>query len=184
MHVRAIVLVVGCAALGLLAGCRQEGELAFPPIPPVAAQNPESVDVTLGPMALWLAGSAIEQTHSGDAQAKRMLQGLKLVKVRAYNLPPDNPLPAQQLATLRSQLSAPGWSPLVQTHDRDTGEDVAIYIEQQGNDIHGLAVVALTRTEVTIVNVVGTINREDITALARMARHARKGDIQGLGTED
>jgi hypothetical protein len=185
MHVRALVSAVTCVALGLLAGCREEGELAFPPFPPVAGETRGSVDLTLGPMALWVAGTVIPESDPDAAQVKRILAGLKSVRVRTYQLPSGSPFPEAQIAELRSQLAAPGWSPLVQTHNRAKGEDVAVYLSQDDNTVHGIAVLAIERGKVTIVNVVGTIRMEDVAALTKIAANARKGgDIQWRTTED
>jgi hypothetical protein len=185
MHVRAFVPVASCLALGLLAGCREDGELSFPVLPPVAAQTTQSVDLALGPFALWLASVAIPENDPKTAQVKRILQGLKTVKVRSYKLTPGSPLPAAQIAALRSQLTAPVWSQLVQTHDRDKGEDVAVYLAQDAQEVHGIAVLATSRTEVTIVNVVGTIKLEDVAALSRIASEARKdGNIRWQTTDE
>jgi hypothetical protein len=184
MRVRALVPAVSCLALGLLAGCREEGELALPSFP-TAGQGAQSVDVAVGSFPLWLASTVMPENDPKTAQAKHILQGLKLVKVRSYTLGPGSPSPEAQIAELRRQLSAPGWSTLVQTHDRNKGEDVNIYLAQDGQVVHGLAVLAVSRREITIVNVVGTINPEDVAALTRMASHARKnGDIRWDTTED
>jgi hypothetical protein len=180
MHVRNFALALTCLALGLLSGCREDGELSFPPFSAAAARTAGSVDLDLGPFALWAASSVMNDQDPQTDQVRRILQKLKSVKVRSYAISPDNPPPQAELASLRHQLSGPGWSPLVQAHERGGNENVDIYIAQDEHAVHGLAVLATSPREVTIVNVIGTIERSDVARLTELLRHARGRGAAGL----
>jgi hypothetical protein len=180
MHVRTFALALTCLSLGLLSGCREDGELSFPPFPEAAARTTGSVDLDLGPFALWAASSVMDDHDPQTGQVRQILQKLKSVKVRSYAISPDRPPPQAELASLRRQLSGPGWTPLVQTHERGGNEDVNIYIAQDEHAVHGLAVLATSPREVTIVNVIGTIERSDVARLTELLRNSRSRRAAGL----
>ena len=183
MRVRSTAFAIGCLVLGLLAGCRDEGELSIPPFPETATAA-GSIDITVGSMGLWMASAFIPDSDPNAQQVRHMLSGLKSVRVRVYKLTPGTPPPEEALASLRRQLTGPGWSRLVQTRDKRQGEDVDIYVAQDGQAIRGLAVLVTKTEEITVVNVVGTIDSRDLGRLREMALHARKGgDSSGWVTE-
>lgn len=168
MRVRAFSVWVSCLALGLLAGCREAGELELPAFPE-AARSSGAADVALGPFALWVTSGLMPGDDPEAAQVKRILNGLKWVRVRSYKLTPDSAFPEAQIAALRQQLSGPGWSRIVQTHDQRQGQDVEVYLAQDQHAVRGLAVLSRSPQEVTVVNVVGTIDPRDIKQLGEMA---------------
>jgi hypothetical protein len=183
MRIRAAALVTCCLALGLLAGCREAGELAIPPFPQTAMAA-GSVDVTVGPMGLWLATRFMPNDDPDAEQVKRILMGLKSVRVRVYKIAPGSPLPVDALASLRRQLSGPDWSPLVQSRDKRRDEDVDVYLAHDEHTVRGLAVIVTKPEEIAVVNVIGTIDARDVGRLREMAMHARKGgDTAGWVTE-
>lgn len=176
MRVRAVSMVISCIALGLLAGCRESGELDLSAFPQ-GARSGESADVSLGPFALWVTSGLMPDDDAEAAQMKRIMKGLKWVRVRSYKPSPDSPLPGQEMAALRQQLSAEGWSEVAQTHDQRAGQDVDVYIAHDGQSLRGLAVLSVSPEEVTVVNVVGTIDPRDIRRLGDLATaHAHAGE--------
>jgi hypothetical protein len=62
---------------------------------------------------------------------------------------------------------------MVQMHDKRNGEDVDVFIAQDEYAVRGLAVLSTSREEVTVVNIVGTIDPRDIQRLREMASEAR-----------
>jgi hypothetical protein len=169
MRVHAVLVVMSCLALGLLAGCREAGELDIPAFPE-GAKSTASADVTLGPFALWLTRRLMSDGDPEAEQVKRIFQGIKWVRVRSYKLSPGSPLPQAEIAALRRQLSGPGWSRLAETRDKHQGEDVDVYVAQDEHAFRGLAVLCASPEEVTVVNVVGTIDPRDIKRLGEMAQ--------------
>lgn len=174
MGVRGVFVAISCLALGLLAGCREAGELDLPPFPD-AARGDAYADIALGPFALWLSSSLMPEGDPDAGQVKRILSGLKWVRVRTFKPPAGSP-PEAQMLSLRRQLAGPDWSRIVQTHDQRQGEDVEVYIAQDEHTIRGLAVLVTGPEKVTVVNVVGTIDPRDVRKLGEMAEHsAHKG---------
>jgi hypothetical protein len=66
---------------------------------------------------------------------------------------------------VRSQLSGPGWSRLIEVHDQHKNEGVDIYIALDKQTVKGLAIIAANRREFTILNVVGSIDLQKLHRL-------------------
>ena len=160
-----------CLSLPLLATARGP-ELQLPSFPGLREQATESVDVTLGWMPLHLMGWLAGNGDPDSAQVKETLKGLKSVQIRSYKFNADYAYPQADIDRLRAQLSAPEWSPLVQVRKRGEreGQDqehVDIYVALEDKKVKGLVIIACEPRELTIVNIVGTIDLEQIASLRR-----------------
>ena len=80
------------------------------------------------------------------------------------------------MAAVRSQLSAPGWSRLVQTRDRDENEAVDVYLSMDNHTITGVAIIVSDPRKFTIVNVVGSV---DVDQIARLRQTFEPGGPMG-----
>ncbi len=160
-----------CLSLPLAATARG-AELELPSFPDLREQATESVDLTLGWMPLHLMGWLMNDGDPDAAQVKETLKGLKSVQIRSYQFNADYAYPQADLDRLRARLAAPGWSPLVQVRkrgDRD-GQDkekVDIYVTLEDKKVKGLVIIACEPRELTIVNIIGTIDLEQIAGLRR-----------------
>ena len=79
------------------------------------------------------------------------------------------------LEPIRSQLRQPGWDKIVGVTSR-RGSNVDVHLRYQGDTVMGLAIVAADPTELTVVNIVGSIDLEKVRQLASPVRHP--GDLE------
>ena len=154
--------------LALPAGYASAGpELTIPNFSHLRHKAVDSVDVTLDGFLLRIA----RKFARADAQdpeaiaAAQFLEGIKSVRVRNFSFDEDDAYSKADVDSVRKQLSAPGWSPLVQVHRNDRQENVDIYVNMEGDQVQGLAIIASEPREFTIVNVVGTIDIDKIGRL-------------------
>jgi len=79
---------------------------------------------------------------TGDsAEVSKALKAVKSVQIRSFRFDTDFACSRADLGALRSQLSQPGWSRLVQVHNRNQ-EDVDVYVALEDQVIRGIAIVA------------------------------------------
>jgi hypothetical protein len=83
--------------------------------------------------------------------------------VRAFD--EDGAYSKSDVDSVRKQLGSPGWSQLVQVHRNAPQEDVDVYVNMEGDQVKGLAVIASEPREFTIVNIVGSIDVDKIGRL-------------------
>jgi hypothetical protein len=155
---------LACLALPLLATA-QTAQLKLPPFTDLREKAIKSVDLTIDTAALGLVGWLINDTDKDAAAVKNTIKGLKSVQIRSYKFTTDFAYSRADVAAVRAQLSGPGWSPLVQTHDRDKKEDVDIYVARDNKTITGLAIIAADKREFTIINIVGAVDLNQVAQL-------------------
>ena len=182
-HARLPALAAAACLILPLAASARGAELELPSFPDLREQATESVDLTLGWMPLHLMGWLMNDGDAGAAQVKETLKALKSVQIRSYQFNADYAWPQADLDRLRARLAAPEWSPLVQVRKRgerdgqDT-EKVDIYVALEDKKVRGLVIIACEPRELTIVNITGTIDLEQIAALRRTFVPPAKGIAQ------
>ncbi len=136
--------------------------LDFSDIAPGAAG--ESVEVDLDEGLLTLA-SRFADGH--EKEAAEVLRGLKSVQVRVISLDDKNrEAVVSRIGHARTHLARDGWK-RVAVVKQGNGQDVAVFARTKGAEaIQGIAVTVLEGTkQAVIVNVIGEIRPEQITAL-------------------
>jgi hypothetical protein len=151
--------------LGPPAVAAPPGPLRLPSFDGLAAKASKSVNVTLDANLLGVASGFLSSDDPGDAAAKDVIQGLKGIYVRSYTFDTDFAYPVAEVEVLRKQLSGAGWQPLVVAHDSKEGSRVDIYLSVEQGMTNGLAIIATSPRELTIVNIVGAI---DLAKLHRL----------------
>jgi hypothetical protein len=155
------------ATLALALGQAIAGpELKIPDFSHLQHKAVDSTDITLDGFLMRIV-SKIANADSNDpnAEALKLLQDIKSVRVRNFTFDTDDAYSRADVDSVRKQLSGPGWSQLVQVHKRDPQEDVDVYICMDGDKVSGLAVIASEPREFTIVNIVGSIDIDNIGRL-------------------
>ena len=162
MHIR--TLAAAAALLLPLLACSQSPELKLPSLGDLKRHATQSVDITLGAFPLHFAASLMDDRDGDSAEVRKALKAVKSVQIRSFRFDSDFACSQADLGALRSQLSQPGWSRLVEAHKRNR-EDVDVYVALEDQVIRGIAIVACQPREFTIINIVGAV---DLDQLARL----------------
>jgi hypothetical protein len=143
----------------------QNAQLDIPDFRSLAAKATDSVNISLSPWLLHMATAFMDDKDPGDAATKKVLSGIQSIEIRSFEFATDFAYSSADIDAVRRQLRAPGWSQLMQVHNRDGKEDVDMYILVQNDQTHGFALVASEPREFTIINIVGSIRVEDLPQL-------------------
>ncbi len=166
MRICNLKLTLMLAALApTLAWAAPNPRLELPEFSALARKATESVSISLDSSLLALAGRFLDDGDPQDAAAKEVLKGLQGIYVRSYNFDADAAYRQSDIDAVRSQLSAPGWSRLVETRSRKSHANIDIYILVANNQAIGLALIASEPRQFTIVNIVGAIDLEKLHKL-------------------
>jgi hypothetical protein len=166
-----LLTAVGLAALAGLAPGRSWAagpRLALPEFAQLADKASNSVTITLDAALLGMASKFLDGNDPEDAAVKDAIKGLQGIYIRSYTFDQDFVYRASDIDAVVRQLSAPGWTRLVQTRSRKTHANVDIYIMLVDNKATGLALIASEPREFTIVNITGSI---DLDKLHRLQGH-------------
>ena len=140
-------------------------KLTLPDFAALAQKASDSVNITLDAPLLAMAGRFLDSSDPQEAATQQVIKGLQGIYVRSYSFDEDAAYKAADIDAIRAQLSAPGWTRLVQTRSRKSHADVDIYIMTVNNQAIGLAVIASEARQFTIVNIVGAIDLDKLRKL-------------------
>jgi hypothetical protein len=148
-----------------LAWATPNPKLAMPEFAGLAQKASESVTITLDTALLAMAGKFLDGNDPQDAATKEVIKGLRGIYVRSYTFDKDSAYQQADIDAVRSQLSAPGWTRLVETRSRKTRANVDIYIMIDKDQAVGLALIASEPRQFTIVNIIGAIDLDKLHKL-------------------
>jgi hypothetical protein len=157
-----LALTVVALPLTVLA---QDGRLKLPDFSALAARASEHTDISLNGDQLSLASHIGDDKNRDIAQAHKLVAGLKNLEIHTYEFSADDAYSASDVEMVRRQLQSPEWKRLVQTHSAKEREDVDIYVSMDGQRPNGLALIVAEPRELTIINLVGTIDLKDLAKL-------------------
>jgi hypothetical protein len=166
MRLRSFVLTCALLALPALAAAADPGRLQLPDFSALSKKATQSVDISLDPSLLHLASGAIANDSDGNGAAVNdLIKGIRGIYVRSYTFDRSGQYSKAEVKAVLAQLLAPGWQPVVSTHDLKQGSDVDIYLLRRGDRTDGVAIIASEPRQLTIVNIVGSI---DLAKLAQL----------------
>jgi hypothetical protein len=122
-------------------------------------------DVTLDGSLLKFAAKFLSNDDPDQAKIKKLVAELKGIYVRTYEFETEGEYTESDLAPLRSQLHSPGWSRIVGVHSKKDHDNAEIYLKTGGTEPGGLAIVCANPKELTVVNIVGKIDLEELSEL-------------------
>ena len=162
-----------CLLLFLLVTARwtaqaQDVRLQLGNLDRLEARATDSVDVTLDGKLLELARAFLSSKKPKEAAIKEVVAGLKGVYVKVFGFDKEGEYTTADLDSIRTQLRAPAWARMVGVKSKKDGEKVEVYMTMTGTQIGGIAVIATEPKQLTVVNIVGTI---DLDKLVRLSGH-------------
>jgi hypothetical protein len=160
---RVIVLIL-LAAFCFATARAQDARLQIDHLNKLAEKAAEVVEVALDERSLRLAAKFLSANNPDEAKVKEIVSGLKGVYVRVFEFDKPGEYAPNDLEPIRSQLRQPGWDKIVGVTSR-RGSNVDVHMKYQGDTVLGVAIVAADPTELTVVNIVGSIDLEKIRQL-------------------
>jgi Domain of unknown function (DUF4252) len=145
----------------------QDTRLKLPDFHGLSAKATDSVHISLGPWLLHMAGAFIDDKDEDSEATKQMLKSIKSIEIHSYTFATDFAYSRDDIDAVRKQLSAPGWTQLMQVHDSKKNEDVDMYVSMEDNHSNGFALIASEPREFTIINIVGSFSADDLPKLEK-----------------
>ena len=142
------------------------GRLRLESLERLAPKAVESVNIELDGLLIKFAGPLLSEKDEEERAAKEIIEGLRGIYVRSYEFKSDGQFNEADVLALREQLRAPGWSRVVDVKSKglDFG-DAEVYIATAGGRMEGLALLLVTARELTVINIVGSLDLDKIRRL-------------------
>lgn len=168
---RKLILPFALAAAAAILPAQQQQQyhdmIKFDKLAPKASKT---VEVNLDGNMLKLVSNFLSDSKKDEADAKRIIGKLKGIYVRQLEFDKDGEYNEADIDQLRSQFTGPQWQKMVDVREKGKGGDNAgVYMRTDGNQMLGMVVLAFEPREVTIVNIVGSIDPSELRALGGKA---------------
>jgi hypothetical protein len=142
-----------------------DARLKLPAFSGLEEKATEVVNITLDSAMLGLAARFLSAEKPDEAAVKQLVQGLTGIYIKSFKFESDFAYPKSDVDSLRRQLAAPGWQRLVEVRSRKENSNVDIYVSMERDQVNGLAIIAAEARELTIVNIVGSVDLEKLHQL-------------------
>jgi Domain of unknown function (DUF4252) len=129
----------------------------------LASKAKESVDITLDPAMLQMAGAFLAGGGKDGNDVKSLLSSLKAITVKSYEFKETGQYRMEDLEPIRAQLRTPGWSKIISSQSKE--EISEIYMRTDQGKVAGFAIIAAEPKELTVVAIEGAINLQDLSKL-------------------
>ena len=164
--------VIAMSVLGLILGrplLAQDADLLdhpgyvdFSELSQIAGSEP-NVEVSLKEPLLNLITNIL---RNNDETAAQFISTLTRVNVRVFDSSRiDTNLMATTMSTIAQRLDASNWDRVVRVREGTDHVDVYFRLSDDAEMIHGIAIMVTEPDETVLVNIVGNISPEDISAI-------------------
>jgi hypothetical protein len=131
----------------------------------LADKADNAVTVTLDKSMLQLAARFLNNKDDDQADVRKLVAGLESIYVRSFEFKHEGEYNPADLEAVRAQLRSPAWGRLVGVRSKN-GDNVDVYFKDGGNGkLGGIVVIAAEPKELTIVNIIGTLDPERLADL-------------------
>ena len=157
------IAVVGARAQGQQT---MTGRLRLESLEKLGPKAAEAVNIEIDGILIKFAGSILSDEDADERAVKELVTGLRGVYVRSYEFKSDGQFAEADVAALREQLRAPGWSRVMDVKSKrlDFG-DAEVYLATAGGRVEGFALLVIEPRELTVVNIVGSLDLDKIRRL-------------------
>jgi len=179
-----LILAAGVLAVPALA---QNAPLPAPsPVEKeLAARASDVTEVTLGKNMLAFAAKILNGKDEGDAEAKRLIEGLEGIYVREYEFDKDGQYSADEVDQLRKYFETSEWTSIVKERSRKSGETTDVMVKLVNGESHGMFILEAEPRELTIVLILGPVHLDDLGKLKGIGGLDALGDIsKNVDTKD
>ncbi len=185
-----LVVLAACAGPPVYG---QNAKLKISGLEKLADKATEVVDVSLdGPM-LKLASKFIAADEDPDAdKTLELIKNLTGIYVKSFEFDKEGEYSPEDVEAIRAQLQGPGWSRIVGVRSKRERENTDVYLMSAGSEkaAQGLVIIAAEPKELTVVNIVGPIDLDKLSALEghmgvpRLGMEKDKSPTKPAGSHD
>ena len=142
------------------------GRLRLDSLERLAPKASETVNIDIDGVLIKFAGSMLSKDDADERAVKELIEGLRGVYVRSYEFKAEGEFADADVAAVREQLRAPGWSRVLDVESKglDFG-DAEVYLATAGGRVEGFALVVVEPKEVTVINIVGALDLDKLRKL-------------------
>lgn len=141
-------------------------DMQLPPdVEKLSARAKETVEVKMeGPMLRW-ASKFLSAEDPDERKAAKLITNLKGIYVRSFEFDKEGAYTSAEVEELRAQFRTPVWSKVVGVRSQREGDNVDVFFKLEDDQMAGIVVIAAEAKELTVVNIVGPIDVDQLADL-------------------
>ena len=148
-----------------LAQAQEPARLQLAALDQLEQRAEQTLNITMDGKILQLALRFLSDKKPNEVKIKEAVAGIRGIYVKRYEFEQDNSFTTADVEPIRSQLRSPFWSQLVEVRSKKDGQNIDVFTMIDGGKINGIAIIALDRRQVTIVNIVGPVDVDKLAEL-------------------
>jgi hypothetical protein len=134
----------------------------------LAGKASDTVDVSLNSNMLQFAAKFLDSKDPEEVQVKKLITGIEGIYIRSFEFKKEGAYSPTDLDQIRNQLKQPEWSRIFGVKNSDEGENIEVWVRNQGGKVAGIAILSSDPKNLTVANLVGNV---DIDSLAALGGH-------------
>jgi hypothetical protein len=155
----ASLVILGATATALA----QNPRIQTSQLDALTAKASQTVDVNIDERLISITGKFLGKDPD-DQKVREIINGLKGIYVKSFEFEKEGEYTVADLESIRSQLNNSAWNKIVNIQSKKEGS-VEVYLMSNASQISGLAVLASDPKEITVVNIIGNVDLEKLSAL-------------------
>ena len=159
-----IIAVVAFTVFGAANAMAQDPKIQTSQLDALTARASQTVDVNIDERVMRMTAGFLSSKDENERKVKELINGLKGIYVRSFEFEKEGQYSQADLESIRTQLRNPAWNKIVNISSKKDGS-LEVYLMSSESKISGLAVLATDAKEITVVNIVGPVNLEKLSAL-------------------
>jgi Domain of unknown function (DUF4252) len=163
-NIRQPLIVLLLVVASTLVANAQDSRIQTASLDHLAAKASQSVDVNVDERLMKMAAKVFSDQDPDERKIKKLVEGLKGIYVRSFEFDTSGQYTAADLQSIRTQLSGPGWTRMVNVTSKKDG-NLEVYLLFHGDMVNGLAVLHSDEKELTVVNIVGPVDLDKLAQL-------------------
>jgi hypothetical protein len=164
------ILIAAVLGFSALRGYGQDAKLQLANLDKLSEKAARVTDVTLDGSLLQFAVNLIEKVSDDDKdvdQLKSIIKNLKGIYIKSFEFDEASQYSKADVDAIRSQLTSPRWTKIVQSMEKRHNEYDEIYLLKNGDRVAGVVILVAEAKELTVVNIVGEVPVDKIAAMER-----------------
>ncbi len=109
----------------------------------------------------------IDAQDEDVAQLQSIIKNLKGIYIKSFEFDEASQYSKADVDGIRSQLTSPRWSKIVQSIEKRRNEYDEIYVLKNGDKVAGVVILVAEARELTVVNLVGEVPMDKVASLER-----------------
>jgi hypothetical protein len=163
--VKIIFLLLFITATACWTAQAQDVRLQLDSLNKLEARAQESADISLDGSLLRIAISFLDSKKPKEAAIKDAVIGIKGIYVKSYEFDKEGEYAVSDVESVRTQLRPPAWSRMFGAKSKKEGENLEVYMMMSGNMINGIAVLSTEPKQLSVIQIVGSIDLEKLVRL-------------------